>query len=77
MSLVPVRGWRRRLLRFTRIEAEVVEADLARGALVRIVLQDAPPKGYAVPMRAVYLSDRPPGIAGRWFIDQLKRERGT
>jgi DNA-binding transcriptional LysR family regulator len=57
--------------------AELVEADLAHGSLVRIVPQDAPPKGYAVPMRAVYLSDAPPGIAARWFIDQLKREPGS
>ena len=51
---------------------EVVAADLEQGVLVRIVLQDAPPRGYAVPMRAVYLSDAPPGIAGRWFIERLK-----
>ena len=57
--------------------AEVVEADLSRGALVKIVLQDAPPKGYAVPMRAVYLSDAPPGIAARWFIERLKTELHT
>ena len=53
--------------------AEVVAADLSRGALVKIVPEDAPPKGYAVPMRAIYLSDAPPGIAGRWFIDRLQR----
>ncbi len=58
--------------------AEVVEADLSKGSLVRIVPQDSPPKGYAVPMRAVYLSDAPPGIAGRWFIDRLLRgEEGS
>jgi DNA-binding transcriptional LysR family regulator len=57
--------------------AEVVETDLSRGSLVKIVLQDAPPRGYAVPMRAVYLSDAPPGIAARWLIEQLKREPGS
>lgn len=51
--------------------AEVVAEDLSRGSLVRIILQDAPTNGYAVPMRAIYLSDAPPGIAGRWFIDRL------
>ncbi len=55
---------------------EVVEADLSRGSLVKIVPQDAPPRGYAVPMRSVYLSDAPPGIAGRWFIERLRLGRG-
>lgn len=55
---------------------EVVAADIASGALVKIVLEDAPVKGFAVPMRAVYLTDAPPGIAGRWFIDRLLREVG-
>ena len=51
---------------------ELVEADLARGALVKIILEDVP-KGFVVGMSAVYRTDAPPGIAGRWFIDRLKR----
>lgn len=51
---------------------ELVEADLARGALVKIVLVDAP-KGFVVGMSAVYRTEAPPGIAGRWFIDRLKQ----
>jgi len=52
--------------------AELVETDLARGALVKIVLADAP-KGFVVAMSAVYRTEAPPGIAGRWFIDRLKQ----
>lgn len=54
--------------------AELVESDLARGALVKIVAEDAP-QSFVVAMRAVYRTDVPPGIAGRWFIDRL--EQGT
>jgi len=52
--------------------AEVVQSDLSRGSLVKIVTEDAP-EGFVVSMRAVYRTDAPPGIAGRWFIDRLKQ----
>ena len=52
--------------------AELVKSDLSRGSLVKIVAEDAP-KGFVVSMRAVYRTDSPPGIAGRWFIDRLKQ----
>jgi DNA-binding transcriptional LysR family regulator len=52
--------------------ADLVQSDLSRGSLVRIVPEDAP-KGFAVSMRAVYRTDTPPGIAGRWFIERLKQ----
>jgi DNA-binding transcriptional LysR family regulator len=52
--------------------AELVETDLARGALVKIIVEDAP-KGFVVAMSAVYRTEAPPGIAGRWFIDRLKQ----
>jgi DNA-binding transcriptional LysR family regulator len=51
--------------------ADLVEADLSQGSLVKIVTEDAP-NGFVVSMRAVYRTDAPPGIAGRWFIDRLK-----
>jgi DNA-binding transcriptional LysR family regulator len=54
--------------------AELVKSDLSRGSLVKIVAEDAP-TGYVVSMRAVYRTDSPPGIAGRWFIDRLKQGR--
>lgn len=52
--------------------AERVQSDLARGTLVKIVAEDAPPKGFVMPMHAVYRSEAPPGLAARWFIDWLK-----
>jgi DNA-binding transcriptional LysR family regulator len=57
--------------------AERVQSDLAQGALVKIVAQDAPPKGYVISMHAVYRSEAPPGIAARWFIDRLKQGSET
>ena len=51
---------------------EVVQPDLVRGALVRVVVEDAP-KGFVVAMNAVFRTEAPPGIAGRWFIDRLKQ----
>ena len=52
--------------------AELVQSDLARGTLVKIVAADAPPQGFVLSMRAVYRTEAPPGIAARWFIDRLK-----
>ena len=54
--------------------ADLVESDLKRGTLVKIVAADAPPKGFVLPMHAVYRTESPPGIAARWFIDRLKQE---
>jgi DNA-binding transcriptional LysR family regulator len=53
--------------------AELVVSDLKRGSLVKIVPADAPPRGFALSMRAVYRTESPPGIAARWFIDRLKQ----
>jgi DNA-binding transcriptional LysR family regulator len=52
---------------------ELVRADIARGTLVEIFAEDTPPEGFVLAMSAVYLSHTPPGPAGRWFIDCLKR----
>lgn len=54
---------------------ESVRSDLARGSLVRVVIEGAPPAGFAVSMRAVYRTDAPPGIAARWLIERLKQGR--
>ncbi len=51
----------------------LVEADLASGALVQITTEDAPRRGREIAMWAVYRTDRPPGPAGRWFIERLKQ----
>jgi DNA-binding transcriptional LysR family regulator len=49
-----------------------VKDDLARGTLVEIQVEDAPLEGYIMAMSAVYLTESPPGPAGRWLIDRLK-----
>ena len=53
----------------------LVEAELASGALVRITTEATPLGGRDIAMWAVYRTDRPPGPAGRWFIDRLKQEQ--
>ncbi|HEX3844816.1 MAG TPA: LysR family transcriptional regulator [Steroidobacteraceae bacterium] len=56
---------------------ELVQSDLSRGSLVKIILEDAPPTGFAVSMRAVYRTAAPPGIAARWLIERLKKGAGA
>jgi DNA-binding transcriptional LysR family regulator len=56
--------------------AELVEADLARGTLVKLVL-DVPTRGFELSMHAVYRTESPPGIAARWFVDRLKQGEGA
>jgi DNA-binding transcriptional LysR family regulator len=57
---------------FGGMPRHAVEADLASGALIEIMPEDAPPGGHTVEMSAVYRTDSPPGPAGRWFIERLK-----
>jgi DNA-binding transcriptional LysR family regulator len=53
----------------------VVEADIAAGALVALRFEDGPPSGaFVMPLSAVYPTASPPGPAGRWLIDRLKLE---
>jgi DNA-binding transcriptional LysR family regulator len=52
----------------------MVAADLASGTLVRISLEDVPPESLIIPMSAIYRTESPPGPAGRWLIDRLKRQ---
>jgi DNA-binding transcriptional LysR family regulator len=53
----------------------VVEADIAAGALVALSFEDGPPSGgFVMPLSAVYPTAGPPGPAGRWLIDRLKLE---
>jgi DNA-binding transcriptional LysR family regulator len=51
----------------------MVEQDLQSGALVRIELEAQPNVGPAFSMQAIHRKDKPPGPAGRWFIQQLKQ----
>jgi DNA-binding transcriptional LysR family regulator len=62
---------------FGAMPLHVIEADLASGALVEITTEDAPRGGRLIEMWAVYRTDSPPGPAGRWFIDRLKREQAS
>ena len=50
-----------------------VEADIASGRLVELQIEDVPPGGLLLPMFAVYRTADPPGPAGRWWIERLKR----
>jgi DNA-binding transcriptional LysR family regulator len=51
---------------------ELVQRDLDEGALVELSLLDRPPR-FNMVMSATYRADTPPGPAGRWFIEQLRR----
>jgi DNA-binding transcriptional LysR family regulator len=61
-------------LGFGVLPLHLVEADLASGSLVEITTEDAPCGGRRIEMWAVYRTDSPPGPAGRWFIDRLRKE---
>jgi DNA-binding transcriptional LysR family regulator len=50
-----------------------IERDLAEGKLVKLSIEDIPSSGIIVPMAAAYPTTTPPGPAGRWFIERLKR----
>jgi DNA-binding transcriptional LysR family regulator len=50
---------------------DVVEGDLANGALVPLALEGMDTNLWMA-MSAIYRTDSPPGPAGRWLIDRLK-----
>ena len=54
-----------------------VEADLQAGRLVELAIEDVPAGGLALTMQAVYRAADPPGPAGRWMIERLKRLSGA
>jgi DNA-binding transcriptional LysR family regulator len=60
---------------FGALPLHVIEEDLAGGTLVEIMTEVTPPGGRLIEMGAVYRTDSPPGPAGRWFIDRLKKEQ--
>lgn len=52
----------------------MVKDDLDNGTLVRIRVEGVPTgTAFAMPMRAIYRKDAPPGPAGRAFIAQRRR----
>lgn len=50
-----------------------VAADIAKGRLVRLSVEDMPSDGLILPMSAIYPTSAPPGPAGRWLIERLKK----
>jgi DNA-binding transcriptional LysR family regulator len=60
-------------LGYGALPLHVIEADLASGALVQISLEDAPSDGFVIAMSGIYRTDRPPGPAGRWFMERIKQ----
>jgi DNA-binding transcriptional LysR family regulator len=54
---------------------DVIEADLASGALIPLALEDID-TNIRMAMSVIYRADSPPGPAGRWLIDRLKRASG-
>ena len=53
-----------------------VKQGLQEGPLAKQSIEDLPEDGLILSMIAVYLSAKPPGPAGRWLIDRLRRCRG-
>ena len=53
---------------------DVVEADLAAGGLVRLTIDYPAPRVQVMTLSAVYLTTAPPGPAGRWLIERLRRD---
>jgi len=50
-----------------------VKQDLKNKQLVKLLIEDLPEQGLALPMFAVYSSAQPPGPAGRWLIERLRQ----
>jgi DNA-binding transcriptional LysR family regulator len=50
-----------------------VKQDLLDGRLAKLSIEDLPEEGLILPMSAVYLTAKPPGPAGRWLIERLRK----
>ena len=53
--------------------AHLINADLQGGRLVELTCEDMPASALQMDMSAVYRADSPPGPAGRWLVETLKR----
>ncbi|MBY0257093.1 LysR family transcriptional regulator [Methylobacterium sp.] len=51
----------------------IVRQDIDEGRLVILSIEDIPEGGLSLPMSAVYRTSDPPGPAGRWMIERLRR----
>jgi DNA-binding transcriptional LysR family regulator len=51
----------------------MVENDIASGTLVVLDVDDMPRGGFMLTMSAYHQSSNPPGPAGSWFVDHLKK----
>jgi DNA-binding transcriptional LysR family regulator len=47
--------------------------DINDGRLVKLQIEDLPDDALILPMSAMYLTAQPPGPAGRWLIERLRR----
>jgi DNA-binding transcriptional LysR family regulator len=52
---------------------DLVAADLAAGKLVRLTIGDPAVSAHAMTLSAAYRTATPPGPAGRWMIERLRR----
>jgi DNA-binding transcriptional LysR family regulator len=50
-----------------------VRKDIDEGRLVELRIEDVPAGGLALPMHAIYRTIDPPGPAGRWMIERMKK----
>ncbi|SDI51826.1 DNA-binding transcriptional regulator, LysR family [Paraburkholderia steynii] len=52
--------------------AHTISTDIAEGRLVRLDIEDSPTGDQIIEMSAICPIARPPGPAGRWFIERLR-----
>jgi DNA-binding transcriptional LysR family regulator len=50
-----------------------VKQDVEEGRLVKLSIEDLADDGLILQMSAAYLTAKPPGPAGRWFIERLRQ----
>src|SRR5580692_313952 len=50
-----------------------VKRDLLEKRLVQLAIEDIAATGLILPMSAIYLTAKPPGPAGRWLIERLRK----
>jgi DNA-binding transcriptional LysR family regulator len=52
---------------------DAIKSDLASRSLVKIRLEDVPDGHLVLALSSVFRTDKPPGPAGRWLIEQLRK----